>query len=325
MTNQSNTATVRAAGTFRNVIGIIAVGACIVAGFSCWDDFTSNNATVTIQYLILGLGLYLLNVLISSYAWYQLMASLGSPIQLMTALRSWSYSQVVNYIPGKIPVLYMRIDICRVDGALPGIISTGTVIEILLCLASTLSIWLISSLFSPPRTLVPTTGYIALLVLMLMPLHPKVLTWCLNRYYKWRGITWNPNENRIHFCSLMRSGALYLMAWILYGMGGFFILMSVAPEIPHTKAAAVSVAGSFAFAWAVGYLAFLTPGGLGVREAAIVLMLSVWSPLEMLVIAALLSRLCQVGINLTFAMVSWIIYYLKLIDNHASCKTEEEL
>ena len=44
-------------------------------------------------------------------------------------------------------------------------------------------------------------------------------------------------------------------------------------------------------AWAIGFLVFLTPGGLGVREGALALLLAPFLPSPLPAVVALLARL----------------------------------
>jgi hypothetical protein len=71
---------------------------------------------------------------------------------------------------------------------------------------------------------------------------------------------------------------------------------------------ALSVIGIFNFAWALGFMFFIAPGGLGAREAALVWALSSWTPLGVAVIVTVLARLCQGVLGLSIAAVVWIIH-----------------
>jgi len=57
--------------------------------------------------------------------------------------------------------------------------------------------------------------------------------------------------------------------WLLLGLQAWLLLVQLAPGVGYPLAA-----GAFAFAWLVGFLVIIAPGGLGAREAALVLALS---------------------------------------------------
>jgi uncharacterized membrane protein YbhN (UPF0104 family) len=75
------------------------------------------------------------------------------------------------------------------------------------------------------------------------------------------------------------------LVWTLMGLA-FRIL------IPGGSPVTVTIAsvGAFALGWAVGYIAIFAPGGIGVREAAIVTILSPLLPTEQAAVAAVVNR-----------------------------------
>ena len=104
---------------------------------------------------------------------------------------------------------------------------------------------------------------------------------------------------------------LYFLGWLLYGFGGYFILKSVVSTPTGPVASPLYVAGSFTFAWAVGYMFFIFPGGLGAREGALIWALQPWLPLGVAVVVSLLARLCQCGLALGFAAIWWMVHRWK--------------
>lgn len=105
---------------------------------------------------------------------------------------------------------------------------------------------------------------------------------------------------------MLRSGALYLVAWALFGLGGYFMFASVPQETAPSALSVLRVSGAFTLAWAVGYIVIILPGGLGAREGALVWALSSRVPLGTAVTVAILSRLCQGGVDVGFAAGCWV-------------------
>jgi uncharacterized membrane protein YbhN (UPF0104 family) len=66
----------------------------------------------------------------------------------------------------------------------------------------------------------------------------------------------------------------------------------------------VAVATSFPVAWIVGLLAFVAPGGLGVREGVLAALLSGLLPGGMAVVVALASRVWITAVELVCAAVA---------------------
>jgi uncharacterized membrane protein YbhN (UPF0104 family) len=105
---------------------------------------------------------------------------------------------------------------------------------------------------------------------------------------------------------MLRAGAAYLLAWSLYGLGGYFILTSVRPLDPAGSLEVLGVVGAFLLSWALGYLVLISPGGLGAREGALGLALQPWFPGKGVLVVAALARLCQSGTELALAGAFWV-------------------
>ncbi len=294
---------------FPVMMGWIALSLCIVAAVTYWTEFTKQEAILNWNFLGIGIVFVLADVVVRVTTWSFLMSSIGSPIRLITAFRSWAYSQIAAYIPGKVSVLYLRIRTCGQDGVLSGVTTTGTVLEIILSLIGANILWLASFFFH--NTIIPIHfwGIMVFLILLLAPLHPKIIVKGLQVYYDWLGVNSEPGQYRIQVWSLIKTGLRYFSGWFLYGMGGYCILLSIVPGRSITISDAVSIAGAFAFAWVIGYVSFFSPGGLAVREGALVFLLKLWIPVEAAVMVALLARLSQIIVHLSFAGAVWIVYY----------------
>lgn len=81
---------------------------------------------------------------------------------------------------------------------------------------------------------------------------------------------------------------LYLINRILFGTS-FFLLAQSITQIPSSQF--IFIASSFVLASTIGFLAVFAPGGLGVREGILIILLQNIMPLEMAVILSILSRI----------------------------------
>ncbi|HEX2253326.1 MAG TPA: lysylphosphatidylglycerol synthase domain-containing protein, partial [Thermoanaerobaculia bacterium] len=94
---------------------------------------------------------------------------------------------------------------------------------------------------------------------------------------------------------LAPAAALAAAGWALHGVAGYFLVRSLAPVPPGALPA---VALAFVAAWGAGFLAFVTPAGLGVREAALTVLLAPFLPRPLDALAAVLGRLSWVALEL---------------------------
>ena len=103
----------------------------------------------------------------------------------------------------------------------------------------------------------------------------------------------------------------YLLLWGLLGTAFFFFIKSLAP-VPASQLLAVT--GTYAVAWSIGILSVITPGGLGVREGILSLLLTSVLPPATATLIALLSRLWTISAELVMTGVASGLYWWKLRD-----------
>jgi uncharacterized membrane protein YbhN (UPF0104 family) len=64
----------------------------------------------------------------------------------------------------------------------------------------------------------------------------------------------------------------WALSWLVAGVGFYLLLLAIAPA-PPTLPALLVATGIYALGWDIGFLSFVTPSGLGFREAVIALLL----------------------------------------------------
>ncbi len=298
-------------GIVKWVVGLVAVGFCIYAVRRYWGDF-QKEVRGDISELRLGLGVL---CIVASYTgqavgWMLLMAGLGNRLRLYTAVRAWCYSQVGKYVPGKVVAFLVRAKTAGDDGAMPSKVFATCVLEILVSLVAASAVWLISLAVVPGAT--PLPGKYQYLSLVPLPfaiasLHPRIINWVMGLYYRWRK---RPESEvpRLKLADMLKAGGVYFVAWSLYGLGGYFILTSVIELKSQGMMTTLGITGAFLFSWAVGYLALISPGGLGFREGALTFALNAWIPMGAGAVIAALARLCQSGTELTLAGLFWLVH-----------------
>ncbi len=94
----------------------------------------------------------------------------------------------------------------------------------------------------------------------------------------------------------------HCLLWLCQGIAFFLFVRSLASVF--LRDAGVLTA-CFAFAWIVGFLSFLTPGGLGIREGLLGLLLSNYLPPSQATLVALLSRLWMLAAESLLAAIAF--------------------
>ncbi len=95
-----------------------------------------------------------------------------------------------------------------------------------------------------------------------------------------------------------------LLSFVLFGLGYYFALSSVVFLDPHHLLLFI---GYFVLSLLLGYLSFITPSGLGVREGIITLGLAKFIPLALAGFAALFGRIVLVLSEVLFVLLMYLV------------------
>lgn len=244
--------------------------------------------------LILSLVLLVVGYLILAFNWREVLLSLGQNIRLSDGVFAWTASQFGKYVPGTIWFAVGRSYLAKQKGVSNFHSGLSTVIESILMSVAALALGLLATT-SLATDVTGIVLYIGLAILGVALLYPPVLRFIVTRAAKRFKIT-APVKLRFRELYLLFSN--YALAWLLIGLGFFFLLKSLGLEAP------ILSGGSFVLAWAIGFLAVFVPGGLGVREAALVVLLTPALGQPLAVLAAILSRFWWITGELLAALVS---------------------
>lgn len=96
----------------------------------------------------------------------------------------------------------------------------------------------------------------------------------------------------------------HCLLWICQGFAFFLFVRSFVP-MPWTAIGLFT--SCFAFAWIVGFLSFLTPGGLGVREGLLGLLLTNYMSAPQATLIALLCRVWMLSAEVILAAVAFFL------------------
>lgn len=94
----------------------------------------------------------------------------------------------------------------------------------------------------------------------------------------------------------------HILLWMCQSLAFFLFVQSLTP-IKWTHAGVMSAC--FAFAWIVGFLSFLTPGGLGIREGLLGVLLANYMPAQQATSVALLCRVWMLSAEIVLASIAF--------------------
>jgi glycosyltransferase 2 family protein len=212
----------------------------------------------------------------------QSMLMLNHNLSYGITYRAYFLSQLAKYLPGGIWIVPGRILVLRQAGVSGTASSIGILLEsyvlVITGLLMSVPYLIVQALVPGWFTILLGIGLALLLVLLSTPLLP----WSLRQLAWFRSVTLCFDWSSVIYLTVIS-----LAFWCLLGTGFFWLVKSlegIGFELWPMMAAAYSLA------WVAGFLVFLTPGGLGIREAAIALLLSPFLPLPVATLIALLAR-----------------------------------
>ena len=202
--------------------------------------------------------------------WRRVLKALGHPVPRRAAIRTMMLSEITRYIPGNVWSVFSRVGLSTGNGVPADRAFIATVAEILALLAASLIVGggfalLAKDVPQWARYLAVIGGLGALVLAFSFQRLDRALQWVLRRLGK-AEIVW-------HFParSFLRVVATFCIAWAGFTFGSYAVAAAFLKLQPGT---ALLLLATFPIAWFLGYASFVTPSGIGVREAAIALLLA---------------------------------------------------
>ncbi len=288
----------RAKQLLRKFLGIPVT---VLAFIFIFKIFFDNRTLIFHSLLSVNPILFLIGVIffatffgIKSLIWLEILKKRGYELSPRKTIWKYSLSEIKRYIPGSVFAFMGRMhalsDEVPHKETLKGIGIEALLLALSALIVSvpalTYPLFKARELHSVPF-FVPTVVLASLFSLI-----------CGISYLKFR------NTVTKYFDSLL----LFMLAWILYALGCFFIALSFTYIYPTNT---VFMLSFFVLSWLAGYLLFITPMGLGIRELVIVGSLSLFLPVSIASVVAILTRIGMVIGELLYLFVAYAIGHMK--------------
>ena len=269
----------------RIAILIIALAFMVVVVYDQWDKLQSFNWVIRKDYLaasIVGIvGLLFLDAL----GWHLILRAMGQQISAEQSIRIWQISSLARYIPGGIWSYASRVTLAKGAGVNFTYASMSLYLETLLLMASSLAVGL-PALFATTGLPFSPLSSVALCLSLGLMMHPKIIS--LLRYLP--GKT-GDGISRMTLPSVKCTLGLYgyyLVFWILFGV---VFDCYVAAFFPLPLQSWIPAGASIALGFFIGFVLIFIPGGLGVRESALYVLLLPFLPAPVSLLISVSSRL----------------------------------
>lgn len=250
-----------------------------------WSKIPFESLHVNVVLIILSFCALVLNFLCYSKSWQEIMRALGAPITFAQSIWMIATTQIGKYVPGKVWYMVGRVYVgrqARLDGKS---LALSMVLEVCLLHVTGGIIFLISTLISGNYHIGWLIISIILISIAIVVLHPRILGRVANFFLR---ILKKPQiESTLTYRQIIRISVYFFGLWISQVIG-FYLLVTAIYPIPLYYV--LHLAAAYTLAWISGSVAVFAPGGLGVREGVMTLMLSPIIPTPLAIAISFITR-----------------------------------
>lgn len=290
----------RLVGLSITLAAVLFLGRHIVGGWQALQGFSwQPHAPLLVASVALQAGTLAFGVAV----WRRVLRAFGTPaVPFGDLLSVWSLANLTRYIPGGIWQLVAGAELADRHRLPRWLLLASLAVHIGHTLVAALLVACcllpLSPLGEAIASWLPACSSIWWLPLISLPLallavHPGLIRACLSllsrlsrsELPRWRGTWW------------LSSGLLALMGanWLVSGLS-FWLFLAALFALPASAWPGVSAVHALSFL--AGYGVLFAPGGLGVREASMALLLQPYLPLSVAAALAGLARLWSVAAEL---------------------------
>ena len=255
-----------------------------------WNQVKDTPFTLRPFPFILSTLIFAFSYFIQIWAWYLITLKLEIALSPSETLKTWFYSQLGKYLPGKIWLFLSRFHFYESKGKSKKAISIALYLETVTIIMAAGLIFLAALIFHREIRLFYSwrhPGWLVLLFLLgFIFLHPrvlqKILNWALIHFKR------EPVSLSISYSDVLWILFVCIISWVIGGVGFYLFVDSVYPVAPQYI---LFLTGALAISSTLGLIAIFAPSGLGVREGALVYLLSLMMAAPVAVLISILTRI----------------------------------
>lgn len=266
-------------------------------------------------YFLLAILIFCIFVFSQSLVWYFITIKNKINISLKKSIIAWFYSMLAKYIPGKLFSLLGIAYFYHLENKSEKKVAFCFFLETACNVISAAFVFLISFIFFK-IAIFEQYKFLALILMMgfFILIHPKILNFFIDIVS--RLIKKEIEKLSIKYRDILMIVFLYILTWFILGFGFYFLVNSVLPLASNNI---LFLTGAFSLSIIIGLISIFTPGGLGVREGILVILLTAILPYSISVIIALLARIwttitevLSVGLVFIYAKLNKITFGQKI-------------
>lgn len=268
-----------------------------------WPKIQDHLATADVTLLTIGIIFMTGFFLVRSFAWIKTLTFFANDEKTLSeGVYLYSLAETKRYIPGNIFSFVSRVQKFSGRTYSKGTVLRAIVLEsvIMVCSAFIVSYPAIMNVLKG-KNLAPllVISLIAIpIIFILLGIYRRKVLALYNSKLK----SFFPSKNLFDYINVL---SISVLAWSFFGIANFIIASSIFPSEPNLIIIFSSI---FVLSWLVGYLSFIAPMGLGVREASAIYLLSPLVPVYVATAISIFTRIFLVISELLFLLLSYSIH-----------------
>jgi hypothetical protein len=296
-------------------LGIVAIIFLIKLFLPQFASIQTKITNANLFLIALSLLLFVVYYFLRCYLWQQILEFKGHKLTLMKTAYLWEFSEFKRYVPGNIWSFLSRVSLFENEGVEKKLVGLALLDEIQLIIVSCTLI----AIFSLPLMLGggESTQLLKEMQVILLGSAAAVIIYSVvvAILFKKRGLGNFKANIFLPGYSLKQKFVLTLISTVAFFLFGLATLVACLAVFNFEPKLYFELSAFFTFALLAGYLSFITPMGLGVREGIITLGLSRLTSVANAGFLSIFSRIILIISELTFILIVFGFQTLTRIKN----------
>ncbi len=250
-----------------------------------WQKIPFHSLHFSVISLIASFLFLFITFVIFVEAWRTLMYKLGHTLSFRKAFWIMSSSQIAKYVPGGIWFALGRVYLSKIEKLKEEKVALSVVVETALTFLTGILIFIVSIGFTGHKTFVNFVFVVPLFFLFLFVLYPPFLNRIMNLVLR---IAKKPAIRLdISYSQILQLSIYFIGLWGAQIVGFHFLINAIYP-IGISKI--LNLAAAYTISWMTGFVVIFAPGGLGVREGMMTILLSSLLPAPLAIAVSFIAR-----------------------------------
>lgn len=240
--------------------------------------------------------------LVLTRGWSAIVAELGGRVAYPRAFWIMSTSQMAKYLPGGVWYTLGRVYLAKAERVTEEIGLLSVVFETFLLMLTDLVIFLAAVNFVQGEPVLSPALSAVFIAVILALLYPPLLNGLLNLALR---VLRRPAVRlRAKYAAILRLSVYFFAVWLAQIAGFYFLIRAVYPvPLAHLP----NLATAYTLSWITGFVVLFAPGGLGVREGMMTILLSPILPLPLAIAVSFLARVWITVFEITAFFIGLLI------------------